>query len=277
MAFEVKQKPLDILFLCKTKSISKLILMKPPSPLQVTGLLFILSGLFTGICFELLRQHFMYPDILRMPTSYILRMYHQGGTSLQLMWYGMSMGSVLFILACLLLYDSLAFFQRRYLYLIAGLGMLAGLFNTLGFIRWVFVIPALATSYVDPLASITTKESITLIFEALHRYMGFSLGEHLGFMFLGSWGIGLSLFLYTSTHFPKWFIYIGIAASLGTFMGILEGAGWKYAAQVVSISSYILILWIVLFGFFLCSVPAPKLAHGGFYRKVGENSFERVS
>jgi phosphate starvation-inducible membrane PsiE len=95
-------------------------------------------------------------------------------------------------------------------------------------------------------------------------------------MFLGFWGIGLSLLLYTSTHFPKWFIYIGIASSLGTFMGVLEGAGWKFASQVVSISSSILILWIVVFGFFLCRVPAAKLVYRGFYRKVGENSFERV-
>jgi hypothetical protein len=250
--------------------------MKPPSPLQATGLLFIFSGLLTGICFELLRQHFLYPDILGMPTSYVLSLYHQEGASLQLMWYGMTLGSILFILACLLLNDSLAFFQTKYLYMLAGLGVLAGLFNTLGFIRWVFVVPALATSYVDPLASITTKEANILIFEALHRYMGFSLGEHLGFMFLGFWGIGLSLFLYSSTHFPKWFIFIGIAASLGTLMGVLEGAGWKFAAQVVSISSSILILWIVVFGFFLCRVPAAKLVYRGFYRKVGENSFERV-
>ncbi|MDO1446500.1 DUF4386 family protein [Rhodocytophaga aerolata] len=251
--------------------------MKAPSLLQVTGMLLLLSGLMTGICFEGLRQQFFYPDILRMPAGYVLSTYHRGGVSLQLLWYGMTLGSLLLLIICLLLHNSLASFQKKYVPFITGVGVLAGLFNTLGFIRWVFLVPSLAASYVDPDASMATKQTISLIFEAFHQYLGFSLGEHLGFLFLACWGSSFSLFLYANTNFPKWLHGLGIVSSLGTFLGLLEATGWEFAAQVVSISSSFLILWIALVGFYLYRLPTLKFGRAGLYRKVGQTSFERVN
>src|SRR5687767_1553147 len=107
--------------------------------------------------------------------------------------------------------------------------------------------------------------------------MGFSLGEHLGFIFLACWGTGLCIFLYPYPHFPKWLIYLGISSSMGTFMGVLEGIGWELAANIVSICSSLLILWIILLGIFLGRIRAVKLDHTSLYRKIGEASFERVN
>jgi hypothetical protein len=251
--------------------------MKTSLSLKFSGFLLIISGLLTGICFELLRQQFSYPDILRMDTAYILQTYQASGTFLPLLWYGMTLGSVLLMITALFLKQGLSGFQVKQQHLITWLGVLAGLFNTLGFIRWVFLVPALAAAYADPAASQATKEAVVVIFDAFHLYLGFSVGEHLGFMFLAFWGISLSVALYQTNYFPKWLSFLGVVSSTGTFMGILEGMGWTWAADVVAISSSLLIVWIIILGIYLLKFRSTEISTPRLYRKVGQASFEAVS
>lgn len=218
---------------------------------RLTGLLMIGFSLLTISCFEGLRQTFQYPDILRMGTGYVLTEYHQLATTVQPFWYGMVVGSLCLMIAALLLHDCLRALSVNHLLLLTGLGVLAGLFNTLGFMRWVFMVPALATTYTDPASTEATKQAVLVVFEAFHLYLGFSIGEHLGFIFLAFWGLCLSLTLLPVAGFPRWLSWLGVVTAVGTFLGILEGAGWEPAAVIVAISSSVQIIWILLVGVFL--------------------------
>ncbi|MBC7923720.1 MAG: DUF4386 domain-containing protein [Ferruginibacter sp.] len=231
--------------------------MKKETPFRLTGLLLMTCGLLLITCFELLRQTFNYPDVLRENTGSILEKIAQAGTPGQLMWYGMTLGSVGILFGVLLLHYCLVSFGVRYRVLITGLGLLAGLFNALGYLRWVFLVPALAASYVNPDADPATKEAVSVVFNAFHLYFGFSVGEHLGFLFLGAWGWLLSVALWPLTSFPRWLSWVGGISSAGTILGILEGAGWAAAAPVVEISASVLIVWITLLGGYLLRVKKP--------------------
>jgi hypothetical protein len=255
---------------------TKLSRMKAPASFSFSGWLLIISGLLTGTCFELLRQQFSYPDILRMQTGYILQTYQASGPLLPLLWYGMTLGSVLLMVASLVLNPVLSAFHPAHQRLVTGLGILAGLFNTLGFIRWVFLVPSLAATYTNPKTSVETKEMVIVVFNAFHQYLGFSVGEHLGFMFLAFWGISLSGALYKTVLFPKWLSWLGILSSTGTFLGILEGIGLAWAAEVVAISSSHLIVWIILLGGYLIRFRLPEVSMTR-HSNIAENSFETVS
>ncbi len=228
--------------------------MKTQSSLRAAGGLLIVAGLLTGICFELLRQHFQYPDILRMPTGYVLAQYQAAGAGLQVLWYGMTLGALLLIPASLLLHRELLVRRVGHATLITGLGVGAGLFNTLGFIRWVFMVPALAAAYMHPSASPVTREAVQVVFEAFHLYLGFSVGEHLGFLFLAGWSGTLAFALRALPAIPRWFSAVGMLAAAGTLAGMLEGAGWSGAAGVVAVSSSVLLLWMVGLGVCLLAV-----------------------
>ncbi len=239
--------------------------MKTQSSLRAAGGLLIAAGLLTGICFELLRQHFQYPDILRMPTGYVLRQYQAAGAGLQVLWYGMTLGALLLIPASLLLHQGLSDRRVGHATLITGLGVGAGLFNTLGFIRWVFMVPALAATYTHPASGPATREAARVVFEAFHLYLGFSVGEHLGFLFLAGWSGTLAFALRALPAIPRWFSAVGLLAAAGTLAGTLEGAGWSGATGVVAVSSSVLLLWMVGLGVFLLAagghrpgVPARK-------------------
>lgn len=214
----------------------------------LTGSLFILFGLITLAAFQLLIMNFEYPDILRKGIGYTLTKYNEGGASLQLLWYGMTFGSLCMIIAAPLLHVYLKERNIVQATTIATFAFSAGLFNTLGFIRWVFMLPALAQTYNNSKTSQTTKEAIEVVFNAFHLYAGFSIGEHLGFLFLGLFGIVFSIVILKHKLFGAWLAWLGIIGASGTLIGMLEGAGLQQAAIAAQIGSTLQILWVILVG-----------------------------
>jgi hypothetical protein len=71
--------------------------------------------------------------------------------------------------------------------LATAFGVVAGMVQFLGLVRWPFLILYLADSYTDPAASGATRESVVVVFEAFNRYAGVAVGEHLGYLFTGLW------------------------------------------------------------------------------------------
>jgi hypothetical protein len=242
--------------------------MKESAPLRLTGLLLMASGLLLIVCFELLRQAIQYPDVLRAGTAHILELHAPGRAGLlPLLWYGMALGSLIMLLGNLLLHYCLQALRVPYRGFITAVGTLAALFNVLGYLRWVFLVPALAAAYTDPQASAATRDAVQVVFQAFHLYLGVTVGEHLGFLFLGLWGTALSVALWQTAAFPSWLSGLGVLSAVGTALGVLEGAGWAPAARIVEVCASLLIVWIVLLGYSLLRrhQPAPQLARG----KVG--------
>jgi hypothetical protein len=76
---------------------------------------------------------------------------------------------------------------------IVTFGVLAGFAKMLGIIRWLFLMPGLATAYTDPAATPATKDAIAVVYEAFNAYAG-GVGELLGVgLFTGIWTIVISV------------------------------------------------------------------------------------
>lgn len=205
---------------------------------------------FNGLFFRL-QQTFGYPEILRRPTDEVLRRFHQGGSMLRATWYAFALSAILFTPVPVLML--LVFGPDAPWYLVVGTacGVIAALTQFLGLIRWSFLVPSLASRYVDPQSSPATRDATAITFEAFHRYIGVAIGEHLGYVFTFAWTLLLSFAIIETAVFPPILGWLGIIPALGILAGVLEEAGVKQAALVNAIAYVLWSLWLIALGIIL--------------------------
>ena len=215
---------------------------------QLTGILLIFLPIAFNVIFFLLQRNFEYPDILRKPTDYILSRFNAGGKRLLLTWYSFAMTGLLFIPMAILVNQVLSQDHLPYMALATTVGVLAGLVQFLGLIRWTFLVPYLAASYFEPNAGPATRESISIIFQAFHRYAGMAVGEHLGYLCTSVWTAFVALALAQSSQFNPWLGWAGFIPAVGIFIGLFEEAGFKPAAVINAISYILWSVWLIVVG-----------------------------
>lgn len=204
------------------------------------------------MCFTFLQVSFEYPDILRQPAPDILRKFHAGGSALILLWYGMTLTALLFVPIVVLVHGVVAASGPfAGLWLASTFGIIAGVVQALGFLRWVFVVPYLATTYVAPTASAAQREAVAVVFEALHRYAGVAIGEHLGYLSTGAWTLLIALALWKVALVRPWLGITGMLTALGIVVGVFETPGWEAAGVINAVSYLAWSVWLVVVGLIL--------------------------
>jgi len=154
----------------------------------------------------------------------------------------------LFIPMALLMHQVLAEDTMPYMVIATTVGVLAGLVQFLGLIRWTFLVPYLARTYFEPNSSQASRDSITLIFQAFHRYAGMAIGEHLGYLCTSVWTALVALALTQSSQFSSWLGWAGFVPAIGIFVGLFEEAGFKAAAIINAISYILWSIWLIVVG-----------------------------
>lgn len=215
---------------------------------KLTGLLLILLPIAFNVIFFLLQRNFEYPDILRKPTDYILRQFNAGGSRLIATWYAFAFTALLFIPVTILVHQTLASERTPYMSLATTIGVLAGLVQFLGLIRWTFLVPYLAKTYLEPESTQATRDSIAVVFQAFHRYAGVAVGEHLGYLLTSLWSGFIALAVTQSPLFSPWIGWIGFLPAMGIFIGLFEESGFKAAGAINAISYILWSLWLVILG-----------------------------
>jgi hypothetical protein len=215
---------------------------------QVTGSLLILLPLAFNVIFFLLQRTFEYPDILRKPTDYVLRQFNAGGKRLLITWYSFALTTLLFIPIAILVHQVLARDNMPYMVLATTIGVLAGIVQFLGLIRWTFVVPYLAQTYFEPTSSQATRDSIAVVFQAFHRYAGAAIGEHLGYLCTSLWTAFIALALTQSPQFSPWLGWVGFLPAIGIFIGLFEEGGFKPAAAINAVSYILWSIWLIVVG-----------------------------
>jgi hypothetical protein len=216
--------------------------------LRVTGLVLIAVPIAFNAVFFALQRAFEYPDILRKPTDYILKRFDEGGARLVALWYAFAVTALLAIPMALLLQAVFAEQHPQLAVVSAILGVLSGLVQAMGLFRWTFVVPSLAKQYNAESATPAARDAVEVIFHALHEYLGVAVGEHLGYLFTGSWTILISVMMFTSPIFSPLVAILGVVAAIGILIGMLEPAGWKPAGMIVAISYILWSLWLIVSG-----------------------------
>jgi len=214
----------------------------------ITGLLLILVPIAFNATFFLLQRAFAYPDILRQPTEIILRRFKEGGAPLRRLWYAFAFSAVLFTPVPVLVHQVFQPDAPWFLAVGTVIGVLAGVFQTLGLIRWPFLVPFLAEIYNDPKSTQATRDSAAVTFQAFHRYAGVAIGEHLGFIFTSTWTVLLCVAIIQTALVNPRFGWLGILPAIGVLAGVFEETGFKAAGAVNAISYILWSLWLIAFG-----------------------------
>jgi hypothetical protein len=216
------------------------------------GVVLIVSPLSFNATFALLSRRFGYPDILRRPTAEILERFRLGGSSLILLWWLFTLSGLLLIGAAVLLGQVLGF--QGIVPVATTFGVLAGLVQMLGLLRWVYVVPPLARAYADPSLGPEQREVHAAIFRALHQYLGVGVGEHLGYLFTGMWSVLIGVGVLQGTALPTWLgwpgIVIGVGLVIGSaeFLGPNEERGWGLAGAAIPILYIAWSVWLLAMG-----------------------------
>jgi hypothetical protein len=219
---------------------------------RLAGLLLILVPVAFTICFTLLQMQFEYPNILRQSTADVLTKFQAGGTKLIAAWYALTLTAVLFIPVVVLVHRVLAEQEASVtLWVATAFGVVAGLAQTLGFLRWPFLVPHLAEAYLAPGASEAQQAAAALVFEAFHRYAGMAIGEHLGYLSTSAWTFLIALLMLRAPLFGRWLGVSGMLLAVGVATGLLEPAGWELAGTINALSYLGWALWMVVAGIVL--------------------------
>jgi hypothetical protein len=216
------------------------------------GVVLIAAPLWFNANFALLGKRFEYPDILRRSTSEVLERFRAGGSGLILLWWTFMLSGLLLIAGAVLLGQVLGF--GGIVPLATAIGVLAGLVQMLGLLRWVYVVPALARAYADPTLRPEQREMHAVVFRALHQYLGVGLGEHLGYLFTGIWSVMIGVGVIQGTALPTWLGWPGVVIGAGLvvgsaeFLGPNEERGWSLAGAAIPILYIAWSLWLLALG-----------------------------
>ena len=119
------------------------------STASVAGLLLIVVAISFNAAFALLAARFDYPEILRSPTVEILEKFRAGGTQLVVLWWAFALTAVLMVPLVVLLSSAISDADPTVVATATTVGVLAGVVQFLGLIRWPFLVPYLARAAAD--------------------------------------------------------------------------------------------------------------------------------
>lgn len=186
--------------------------LKPPSLFRLkawTALSIVVFLIAATLPYSWLIANFGYDDILREPTGKILTEFHAGGSPLVLAWFAFSISALLFI-PVVIGFENLLKAHQKSVNGATLLGVASSIAQAVGLLRWVLVVPALATAYQAPEASAGMREAIVVVFDAVHRYGGMVLGEMVGQILLAGWTAIVGIQLYRRAAIPRWISVIGL-------------------------------------------------------------------
>ncbi|WP_458780589.1 DUF4386 domain-containing protein [Arthrobacter sp. D3-16] len=176
-----------------------------------TGGLFALSALAFAAAATALSVMFDWPDVLREPAEVVLPAFTAGGPALIWAWFAAAWAYGLLAIPVLLLPAALGLQGNQALKVATYAGAASVLLSLIGFLRWVFVVPALASSYAT--GDGQTKAAVAAAWTAQHQFGGALLGEHLGQLLVIAWSVAVSIVILRSAILPRWVGAAGLITS----------------------------------------------------------------
>jgi hypothetical protein len=178
---------------------------------KLIGVLLITGAVALFIPYMMLIDTFSYPDILRQDTAIILSAFHEGGSKLIWTWFAFALTGLPLLPAYILMGESLK--EKSSLVKVATVfGVMGLIVQMIGLLRWTFVVPVLADTYVNTTDEVTRAAAI-VAFKTIHQFAGVLLGEHVGQLFTIIWTVMISIALQQSKAIPRWVSYFAYAAS----------------------------------------------------------------
>ena len=178
---------------------------------RTTGGLFVAGALSFAVAATVLSSTFDWPDVLREPADVVLPAFAAGGTSLVWTWFATAWTYAVLLVPVLLLPTVLGRRSDPVLRAATYVGATSVVLSLIGFLRWVFVVPPLADSFVAGDAA--TRAAVDAAWTAQHQFGGALLGEHLGQLLVIGWSVTLSIVILRSRVLPHWLGATGLGVS----------------------------------------------------------------
>ena len=180
-------------------------------PRLLTGALFVVGAVAFAVAATVLSSTFDWPDILREPAGVVLPAFVAGGTSLVWTRFATAWTYAILLVPILLLPAAVGRRDDAALRAATFVGAASVLLSLIGFLRWVFVVPPLADSYVS--GDATTQAAVSAAWTAQHQFGGALLGEHLGQLLVLGWSVTVAVMIVRSRVLPTWVGWAGLVAS----------------------------------------------------------------
>lgn len=157
------------------------------------------------------------------------------------------------IITCLYTYRKKLENESALVHAATIIGVIGLIVQMVGLLRWTFVVPVLANTFLNATDE-ATKTAAIVAFKTIHQYGGVILGEHLGQLFTIIWTVLISICFAKLKIFPQWINWLGIISS---FIYLLAQAElfatvmpdfpvWDMAGFI---GSTLWLVWLIIVGF----------------------------
>lgn len=143
--------------------------------------------------FTVLALVFDFPEVLRRPATERLDLFQRVQGVVRPAYWILTLTGFTQVLLAVCLHQ--VFRDRGRTLVLLGLvfGVVAGVLQALGFVRWVVLTPYLARALTDPAVPDVTRQAIALVEGSFNRYAGMAVGEHAATLALSLWTLCLAL------------------------------------------------------------------------------------
>jgi hypothetical protein len=227
---------------------------------KTIGILLIIGAIGLLVPYTMLTIHFEYPDILRQDTATILTKFHQGGSSLIFTWFAFALTGIPLIPAYIFMGRTLDQ-SSPWIRVATQIGVIGLVVQLIGLLRWTFVVPVIADSFVSATDE-GTKAAAIMAFKTIHQFAGVLLGEHLGQLFTIAWTIIISTVMFTSRKMPRWIGWLGLGSAFIYFMAQAELLhtvipGFPVWDMAGFIGSTLWLVWLTIIGIRFINMKSP--------------------
>jgi len=218
---------------------------------KTIGWLLVAGTIGVLVPYTILTIIFEYPDILRQDTGIILTKFYQGGSKLIFTWFAFALTGLPLIPAYILIGQKLES-KSSLIRTATAIGVTGLIVQMIGLLRWTFVVPVLAESFVHA-ADESTKHAAIMTFKAIHQFAGVLLGEHLGQLFTILWTVLISIVFSKLKLFPKWISMLGYISSIIYLLAQAELLatvipGFPVWSMAGFIGSTLWLIWLLIVG-----------------------------
>ena len=218
---------------------------------KTIGWLLIAGALGVFVPYTILTVIFEYPLILRQETGAILTKFYEGGGKLIGTWFAFALLGLPLVAAYIRIGQKLES-GWSWVRTATTVGVIGLIVQMIGLLRWTFVVPVLANSYVHATDD-ATRTAAVMAFKLIHQFAGVLLGEHLGQLFTVAWTIMISIAFAKQKLFPKWVTILGITSATIYFFAqteLLATAipGFPVLPMAGFIGSTLWLVWLIIVG-----------------------------
>lgn len=218
---------------------------------KTIGILLLIGAIALLIPYTMLTIIFEYPNILRQDTGTILSKFYQGSNSLVWTWFAFAITGIPLLPAYIMIgqkFENKAPLVR----MATTIGVIGLIVQMIGLLRWTFVVPVLADTFVHATDE-ATKAAAIVSFRTIHQFGGVILGEHLGQLFTIAWTVMMTLSFAKLKLMPQWVNGLGIISSViylmaqaELFATVIKGFPvWDMAGFI---GSTLWLVWLIIVG-----------------------------